>query len=193
MPNLSQEKARWLRTIAGDARTAYGKLSASGTLVLVLEDGREVGVVFPKSLFAHLCGFEYYEDKNKTRYAKQEKFFDDIVSLDFPVSHVDYSHRHSRRGTSIGKRRENTGKKVEIAASVFENVDNAEYIVESAKSGIVIFAGTREWALGLAHQKNKRGERLGTFVPISLLKTDVLSPSVCRSGKYLRVFSSYWR
>ena len=56
--NLSAEKREWIRSIAGDARTAYGRLMRSGVLVVSCDNRDDIEIIFPKAKFAHLCGFD---------------------------------------------------------------------------------------------------------------------------------------
>lgn len=180
--NLSAEKREWIRSIAGDARTAYGRLMRSGVLVVSCDNRDDIEIIFPKAKFAHLCGFDYYWDAGKHRLAPQELFYDDIVSGDFP-----YARAIILTATVIGtspckKRRERTRAKVSIAAEVFNGLGTATHVVESAKSDIVIFMGQTMWSLGLGHQRMHDGEETSRHIPSSLINDSILSTHVHRGG-----------
>lgn len=65
---------------------------------------------------------------------------------DAVVQHVvDYTHRHSDRNTSYEKRRSHAKSKLDIAGEAFNHVASAAYVVESAKSGLILFAGDERW------------------------------------------------
>ena len=70
MADHSKEKAEWLRKVRDEIRPAYARLFSSGRLILQCDDGSEVAIRFTKSVFAHLCGFEYYMDSHKERRAR---------------------------------------------------------------------------------------------------------------------------
>lgn len=194
MVNLSAEKREWIRSIAGDARTAYGRLMRSGVLVVSCDNRADIEIVFPKAKFAHLCGFDYYWDAGKRRPAPQELFYDDIASGNFSYARADYSHRYSGRNVTVQKRRERTGAKVAIAANVFGGLDTATHVVESAKSDIVIFMGQTAWSLGLGHQRMRNGEETGRYIPTSLIDDDILSTRVHRGGTAIAAITGMrWR
>lgn len=106
---------------------------------------------------------------------------------------MDYAHRHSDRNTSYEKRRSHTKSKLDIAGEAFNHVASAAYVVESAKSGLILFAGDERWALGLSEQVNKKDERTGDYIPASLVNESVLSENIHRRGTRVRsVVSARW-
>ena len=193
MADRSKEKAEWLRKVKDEIRPAYARLLSLGRLILQCDDGSEVAIRFTKSAFAHLCGFEYYIDSHKERRARQSDFYDDIVRRNFTAKRADYTHRHNDRNTSYEKRQSHTKSKLDIAGEAFNHVASAAYVVESAKSGLILFAGDERWALGLSEQVNKKDERTGDYIPASLVNESVLSESIHRRGARVRsVVSARW-
>ena len=193
MADRSKEKAEWLRKVRDEIRPAYARLLSLGRLILQCDDGSEVAIRFTKSAFAHLCGFEYYMDSHKERRARQSDFYDDIVRRNFTAKRADYTHRHNDRNTSYEKRRSHTKSKLDIAGEAFNHVATAAYVVESAKSGLILFAGDERWALGLSEQVNKKDERTGDYIPASLVNESVLSESIHRRCTRVRsVVSARW-
>ena len=70
---------------------------------------------------------------------------------------------------------------------------SAAYVVESAKSGLILFAGDERWRWGLSEQVNKKDERTGDYIPASLVNESVLSESIHRRGTRVRsVVSARW-
>lgn len=194
MADYSAEKKEWIGTIAGEARDAYGILMRSGVLVVSSQGFPDVEVVFPKAKFAHLCGFDYYRDPRKTRLAPAESFYDDIASDRFDSSLADYTHRHSRHNVTFRKRRDNTARKVAIAADVFANLNAASHVVRSAKGTIAIFMGGSLWSLGLNRQTMRNGEYTGRYIPASLVDDDILSDRIHRRGTAVHPITSMsWR
>lgn len=84
-------------------------------------------------------------DFHKGRRARQSDFYDDIIRRNFTAKRVDYTHRHSDRNTSYEKRRSHAKSKLDIAGEAFNHVATAAYVVESAKSGLILFAGDERW------------------------------------------------
>lgn len=197
MPDYSREKAAWLAYLAGEPREAYRRLNANGTLTyeFVSDSGGRgsLSLRFPLAAFAHLCGFEYYKDEHKGRRAPQERFFHDLPSSGFNPARVDYTHRVGHPPVPFAKRRENTRRKIAVAAIAFGRMEQASHVVESAKSTLAIFVGESDWALGVRKATNGRGEELEYYVPVSLLDIGVLAPSVCRKGRAYRIVAAWWR
>lgn len=86
-----------------------------------------------------------------------------------------------------------SGKRFVLSGDFEMYGGKSAYVVESAKSGLILFAGDERWALGLSEQVNKKDERTGDYIPASLVNESVLSESIHRRGTRVRsVVSARW-
>lgn len=195
MPEEETSKNRLLGQLADEAAPAYRNLYSRGILLLSGEDCDEFGILFPKRCFAHLCGFELFRDASHRIPDRQELFLNGLLKGDLPRSRVDYSGSHTRRPQSFEVRRRHARQKTGIARMVFDRLasdqldDGTMYAVDSAKSSVKIFIGEQEWSIGLGLQLNSKSEKTGLYIPVSMVKSNVLSKENAKAGGRISVIT----
>lgn len=144
MADHSKEKAEWLRKVRDEIRPAYARLLSSGRLILQCDDGSEVAIRFTKGVLPIYVGLNTTWTSIRD-VVPGSRISMTIIRRNFTAKRVDYTHRHSDRNTSYEKRRSHTKSKLDIAGEAFNHVASAAYVVESAKSGLILFAGDERW------------------------------------------------
>lgn len=145
MADHSKEKAEWLRKVRDEIRPAYARLLSSGRLILQCDDGSEVAIRFTKGVLPIYVGL------NTTWTSIRDVVPGSRISMTTSYEGIlrrsawTNTHRHSDRNTSYEKRRSHTKSKLDIAGEAFNHVASAAYVVESAKSGLILFAGDERW------------------------------------------------
>ena len=67
--------------------------------------------------------------------------------------------------------------------------DGTMYAVDSAKSSVKIFIGEQEWSIGLGLQLNSKSEKTGLYIPVSMVKSNVLSKENAKAGGRISVIT----
>lgn len=190
MADWSAEKKRWLVEARRSIQPAYDILVKAGGVIVSSENRPDIGIVFPKSKFAHLIGLEYYTDNSKRHRTSDTVFYDDLMQGRVEGARTDYTHRNGGRATTR-RRHDFTAMKISIAEQAFTELPRLDtlngFVVDSAKidgsdNPIVIFVGRTVWALGLSPQRTKDGRDTGSYIPRSLVKDNVLSERNRRKG-----------
>lgn len=189
MSDWSKEKIAWLRKARVHILPEYRRLSRSGRLLVVCENRDDVAIIFPKYCFAHLLGFTYFTDKGIETPGRlietPGRLFDDLSRGPVNSKRIKYSNQ-GKQGTTPQRAHDLTEAKIGMALTVFKQVDVLRpdmYVVDSAKSRVVLFFGRSQWALGLAKEKTKdSGAWTGRYVPSSLIDDAILSDKVHRKG-----------
>lgn len=164
MVNLSKEKEAMLRTDR-IAQRSYDRLRRKGTSVIIRDDGRTYDIIWPKHCFMHLCGFNYFTDKVKTRRASSAQFYDDLQHGKVSSSRVDYTNS-----------RKTTLEKSQVICEAMD-IHTATHIVESGNSRVLIYFGQNRWCIGLDRVESE-------YVPTSLRKESILSRNVIKTGTF---------
>lgn len=200
MTDYSREKKLLLQQAKNTVASSYSRLVHAGVLVLTGDDCSVVRIVFAKGNFAHLCGFEVFTTRDKTRHDRQERFYDYMIgNTMLPLNRIDFSDRHGSHQTSLQKCLRNTRQKIKIAPTAFDMLysnlaDKESYIVQSAKSAVAIFVGDTCWALGLKPKAMAGNGDVSEYAPVSLLSESVLSDRVHRAGSFAaRIVAAEWR
>lgn len=161
MADHSKEKAEWLRKVRDEIRPAYARLFSSGRLILQCDDGSEVAIRFTKGVLPIYVGLNTtwtsIRDVVPGNRISMTTSYEGILRRSAWTTPIDIATgtRHTKSGGVIPK------SKLDIAGEAFNHVASAAYVVESAKSGLILFAGDERWALGLSEQVNKKDERTG--------------------------------
>lgn len=194
MANWSREKIEWLRKSRSVFIPRYRRLMQSGRLLVECDGRDDVIIIFPRQCFAHLIGFTYFNHHGREI---PGALFDDLENGLVSPKLVKYSSQGKPHVTPQ-QAHDLTEAKIGIAAKVFVEIDRKEedmWVVESAKSRVILFLGRAKWALGLAKEKTDNGGVgwTGRYVPSSLLNVSVLDKSVLKSGTTpSRVTDVHW-
>ncbi|PWG64421.1 hypothetical protein [Bifidobacterium callitrichidarum] len=177
----TEDKIKWLRSARRNILPEYRRLMDSGCLRLECAGRDDVCIVFLGENLAHLLGFAYVNEK-RARIAR--RFPDDLHSGAVAANRIEFADK-GKPGYTPQKGHDDAAKKNAIAQSVFSGIDSLDingYVVESAKSAVVLFTGKVTWSLGLAKEKDANDVWTGRYVPASLVDDSILSSAICKAG-----------